>query len=87
VENFAKKIVVHSGFEREVFVLSSGEDVTAARVVQNIAPLWRRPKTGDGRAFRLGRNPAKSGIRVREKSLQARACSACCTVARARQSK
>jgi len=87
VENFAKKTVVHSGFEREVFVLSSSDNVTAARVVQNIAPLWWRPKTGDGRDFRLGRNPAKSGIRVRQKFLQMRACSGCCTVAREQQSK
>jgi hypothetical protein len=42
VENFAKEFFALQEFEREDFVLSSGECVTAARVVQKIstAKVW-----------------------------------------------
>ena len=42
MENFAQKKFAHSGFEREVFVLSSGELITATAIVQMSAPRGPR---------------------------------------------
>jgi hypothetical protein len=50
VENFAKKFFAPADFKREVFVLSSGECVTAAFVVQGMRFMlhWRRTGAGQG---------------------------------------
>jgi hypothetical protein len=49
VENFAKEFFAMSGFEREVFFLSSSEYVTATRVVQKYRARREGLKTGDWR--------------------------------------
>jgi len=51
VENFAKKISEQREFEPEVFLLSSGEYVTAARVVQKreAARSWSEPGVQSGK--------------------------------------
>jgi hypothetical protein len=45
VENFAKEFFLQPEFERELFLLSSGEVITATRVVHKLAGAQRRAKT------------------------------------------
>jgi hypothetical protein len=63
VENFAKKFFALTDFKREVFVLSSGECVTATRVVQKNALLLRRCRSRVGRGVRRSEDELK-GSRV-----------------------
>jgi hypothetical protein len=66
VENFAKEFLARPKFEREVFVLSSGECVTATRVVQN----GHTPRSLLKRGFQRGIQKSEVSVIARNRAYE-----------------